>query len=80
MSEEKLNEIRSVIDKYISPSLKADGGDITILDFKDNILKVILVGACSCCPHAKETLKYAVENTIHNMVDANIKVVTEDEF
>ena len=72
MSEKVLLQINEVVDRYIRPALQADGGDIEIVDFQDNILSVRLQGACSCCPHARMTLENAVGNTIHQAVSQDI--------
>jgi Fe-S cluster biogenesis protein NfuA len=72
MSEEVLLQINEVVDKYIRPALQADGGDIEVVDFQDNILSVRLQGACSCCPHARMTLENAVGNTIRQAVSQDI--------
>lgn len=74
MSEEVLSQINEVVDKYIRPALQADGGDIEIVDFQDNVLSVRLQGACSCCPHARVTLENAVGNTIRQSVSQNITI------
>lgn len=74
MSEEVLSQINEVVDNYIRPALQADGGDIEIVDFQDNVLSVRLQGACSCCPHARVTLENAVGNTIRQSVSQNITI------
>ena len=74
MSEEVLLQINEVVDKYIRPALQADGGDIEIVDFQDNVLSVRLQGACSCCPHARMTLENAVGNTIRQSVSQDITI------
>ena len=74
MSEEVLLRINEVVNKYIRPALQADGGDIEIVDFHDNVLSVKLQGACSCCPHARMTLENAVGNTIHQAVSQDITI------
>ncbi len=74
MSEEILLKIHEVVDKYIRPALQADGGDIEIVDFQDNVLSVRLQGACSCCPHAHMTLENAVGNTIRQSVSQDITI------
>lgn len=74
MSGEVLSQINEVVDKYIRPALQADGGDIEIVDFQDNVLSVRLQGACSCCPHARMTLENAVGNTIRQAVSQNITI------
>ena len=74
MSKEVLLQINEVVDKYIRPALQADGGDIEIVGFQDNVLSVRLQGACSCCPHARMTLENAVGNTIRQSVSQDITI------
>lgn len=74
MSEDVLIQIKEVVDKYIRQALQADGGDIEIVDFRDNVLSVRLQGACSCCPHARMTLENAVGNTIRQAVSQDIEI------
>ena len=45
--------------------LKRDGGDIELVDIKDNVVYVRLKGACGTCPMSTLTLK--------NWVEANLK-------
>ena len=72
-----LAEIQKVIDTQIRPSLNMDGGDISIIGLEGNQLSVILHGACSCCPHAAETLKYGVERTLQQLVSPDIVVINQ---
>ena len=74
MSEGILLQINDVVNKYVRPALQADGGDIEIIDFQDNVLSVRLQGACSCCPHARVTLENAVGNTIRQAVSQDIVI------
>lgn len=74
MSEGILLQINDVVNKYVRPALQADGGDIEIIDFQDNVLSVRLQGACSCCPHARMTLENAVGNTIRQAVSQDIVI------
>ena len=74
MSKEMLLQINEVVDRYIRPALQADGGNMEIVDFQDNVLSVRLQGACSCCPHARMTLENAVGNTIRQMVSQDITI------
>lgn len=54
--EEVLNQIR--------PSLRADGGDVELVDVKDGIVSVKLTGACSGCPMSTITLKNGIERLL----------------
>jgi Fe-S cluster biogenesis protein NfuA len=48
----------------IRPYLVIDGGDITLIEVKDNVVKVRLEGACVGCSVNQMTLKNGVEATI----------------
>ena len=51
--EEALNKVR--------PALQADGGDVELVEVKDDVVKVRLTGACGGCPMAQMTLKMGIE-------------------
>lgn len=49
--------------------LRADGGDVQLVDVKpDGTVQVKLVGACGCCPMAQVTLKKGIEKTLKENV------------
>ena len=54
--EEILNRIR--------PALKADGGDVELVDVKDGIISVKLTGHCAGCPMSTMTLKNGIERML----------------
>lgn len=68
-------EIQKIIEK-IRPSLKADGGDIELVDVdeKTGIVKVRLQGACVGCPMSHITLKHGVEEVLKKAVKGVNKV------
>ncbi len=43
-------EIEEILDRTIRPGLQADGGDIEVLEFFNNRLKILYQGACGGCP------------------------------
>lgn len=45
-------------------SLKSEGGDIELIDVKDGVVYVRLMGACGTCPMSKLTMKNLVESSI----------------
>ena len=53
-------DVEKVLDK-IRIGLKRDGGDIELVDIKDNVVYVKLKGACGTCPMSTFTLKNWVE-------------------
>ncbi|CUU07494.1 Fe-S cluster biogenesis protein NfuA, 4Fe-4S-binding domain [Candidatus Thermokryptus mobilis] len=47
------------------PYLKADGGDVELVEITDdNIVKVKLIGACGSCPLSMMTLRAGIERII----------------
>lgn len=64
--EKALDEIR--------PYLIADGGNITLVDVENDVVKVQLEGACSGCNVNQLTLKNGVEATIKKHVPQIVKV------
>lgn len=56
-------KVENVLAK-IRAGLKADGGDIDLVEVKDDVVYVKLKGACGSCPMATITLKNWVEGTL----------------
>lgn len=56
--------VEDVLEK-IRIGLKAEGGDIELVDVRDNVVYVRLKGACGTCSMSSLTMK--------NWVEANIK-------
>lgn len=52
----------------IRPNLRADGGDIELVDVVDGVVKVRLTGACGGCPMSQMTLKMGVERILKQEV------------
>ena len=48
----------------IRPALRADGGDVELVDVVEGVVKVRLTGACGGCPMSQMTLKMGVEKII----------------
>ncbi len=63
--------MRDEVEKTISdirPNLQADGGDIELVDVKDGVVTVRLIGACAGCPMSQMTLKMGVEKLLKTKV------------
>ena len=58
--KEKVEEVLKVIGK----ALRADGGDIELVDIEDNVVKVRLKGSCAGCPFSQMTIKNFVEREL----------------
>ncbi len=68
-------QVESILDK-LRPMLMMDGGNIELVDVKDDEVFVHLVGACGMCPSSTMTLKMGVERAIKEEMP-NIKRVVQ---
>jgi len=67
--------VESAVDEYVRPMLQKDGGDVGIIDIKEQIVYCRLRGACAGCAKAGQTLKLMVEQTLKDLVDERIRVI-----
>ena len=79
MKKTLLNNIENALEE-IRPYLKNDGGDISLISVKKNIVKVKFEGACSTCTVNQMTLKSGVEMIIKKHVPEIQKVVSVEEI
>ncbi|MBF0478210.1 MAG: NifU family protein [Candidatus Omnitrophica bacterium] len=69
-----MDEIKKIVDEEIRPMLQRDGGDLNIISYKDNVLKIDYKGSCCGCPHAAYgTLKF-IESILKEKINPDIKV------
>jgi NifU-like protein len=67
--------VEKMIDEYVRPMLRMEGGDVEIVDIKDELIYCRLNGACAGCMGAGQTLKTMVERTLKERVDERIRVI-----
>jgi lysyl-tRNA synthetase class 2 len=65
-----LEQVLEVIENRIRPRIRMDGGDITLVDVQDGIVKVRLHGACSMCSATQVTLYQGVERILKQEIPA----------
>jgi len=65
LSPERI-EIEEILDRTIRPGLQSDGGDIEVVDFKDNDVKIIYQGACGGCPSSMMGTLEAIQGILRN--------------
>jgi len=71
---QKLKLIEETLGREIIPALKADGGDLDLIDVEGNKVYVALRGKCSFCPSSEVTLKQYVESKLREFVTDEIEV------
>ncbi len=76
---QKLKAIEKVIDENIRQMLIMDGGDIEILDIKENDactdIYIRYLGACQGCASANTGTLYAIESTLNQKLGSMIRVI-----
>lgn len=76
---QKLRLIEAELDEHVRPMLVMDGGDMEIIDLKedgDNILLFIeYLGACNGCPSASTGTLMAIQQFLHTRISDRIEVV-----
>ncbi|KYG82347.1 NifU family protein [Roseivirga echinicomitans] len=59
-----IERVEAALEK-IRPFLKADGGDVKVLEITDDmIVRLELLGACESCPMSHMTMKAGIEEAI----------------
>jgi len=61
------DEVEAVLDR-VRPYLRADQGDIELVDLVENDAIVRLTGACASCPSARVTLVWGIEAALRACV------------
>lgn len=56
-------KVEQALDK-IRPALRADGGDVELVDVENGVVQVKLTGACGGCPMSQMTLKMGIERAL----------------
>ena len=76
---QKLKAVDKVIDDNIRQMLIMDGGDIDILDIKENgehfDIYIRYLGACSGCASSSTGTLFAIENILKEKLNNNIRVL-----
>jgi NifU-like protein len=76
---QRIKAVDAIIEEYIRPMLVMDGGDMEIIDIKENTpyydIYIRYLGACSSCATGSTGTLYAIESTLKQKVDENIRVL-----
>jgi Fe-S cluster biogenesis protein NfuA len=68
MESTLIERVEAALEK-LRPSLKADGGDVQLVDVDDEgVVKVKMTGACGGCPMSQMTLKMGIEKILKQNV------------
>ncbi|MGD9253506.1 MAG: iron-sulfur cluster assembly scaffold protein [Holophagae bacterium] len=67
--------VEHVLEEHVRPQLAKDGGDLEVVDIKDQVVYVTMTGACSDCAGSTHTIKMLVEQALKDQVDERVRVV-----
>jgi Fe-S cluster biogenesis protein NfuA len=67
-------EVEAALEQ-IRPALRADGGDVELVDVVDGVVSVRLTGGCGGCPMSAMTLKNGIERVVMSEVPGVKEVV-----
>lgn len=70
----EINEIEEILDRTIRPGLQADGGDIEVVDFKDNVVTVSYEGACGSCPSSMYGTLDAILSILRAELNSDVEI------
>lgn len=76
---QRIKAIDTLLDEEIRPMLAMDGGNMEIIDIKENIphydLYIRYLGACSGCASGSSGTLYAIESVLKQKIDENLRVL-----
>ena len=70
----EMAQINEILDLTVRPALQMDGGDIQLVDYKDNTLRVFYQGACGSCPSSTMGTLKAIENILKDQFNPDVVV------
>ena len=78
-ASERTKVVDKIIDEHIRQMLVSDGGNMEILDIKENgeniDIYIRYLGACSGCASANTGTLFAIENTLKEKLSDKIRVL-----
>lgn len=76
---QRIKAIDTILDEEIRPMLAMDGGNMEIIDIKENLphydLYIRYLGACSGCASGSTGTLYAIESVLQQKIDENLRVL-----
>jgi len=74
--DEAVNNMEEILDRTIRPGLQADGGDLEIISYENNELRIMYQGACGGCPSAMMGTLDAIQGILRQeLSDPDLLVV-----
>lgn len=71
--------VQKILDEKVKPYLAEHYGDVELIEVKDGIVKIKLLGQCSGCPSAKYTVEDLIEAKLKAEVPEIKEVILDNE-
>lgn len=71
----ELAQIDEILERTVRPGLRADGGDLEVVELDGNILTVQYQGACGGCPSSMMGTLQAIESILRTEFNPYLEVV-----
>lgn len=68
-------EVAKVLEERVLPAVHRDGGDLRLLEVRDGVARLSLIGACRSCPSSERTLHHGVEHVLKRSFPGRIRRV-----
>lgn len=68
--------VEEILDRTIRPGLQADGGDVEVMSFENNELRILYQGACGGCPSSMMGTLDAIQGILRQELNNPDLVVT----
>lgn len=72
--DERLAWIEDVLEHDLRPAIRSDGGDVKLMDLKENRVLVSLHGHCKNCHSSLSTLKLGIEKRLQETVWPELEI------
>lgn len=74
MSTFSKEEVQTVLD-MVRPNLQNDGGDVELVDIKEEKIYLRLMGHCKGCAYSQMTLRNGIEKVLKEKLSPSIEVI-----
>lgn len=68
------NKINEILYKEVNPLLNKHFGSAELVEIKDNIVYIKMLGACGGCPASQDTIENIIESKIINEIPEIVSV------
>lgn len=76
--DDERRRLEEILDREIRPGLRADGGDLQVIDYSNGIITVRYEGACGSCPSSRLGTLQGIESILRHEFNPEIQIAAVD--